>query len=95
MVIASKDNGRQGRGDAMIIVKVKYFQLSRAVEAKEEDFVLPPDSHCSDLLAAVLKKHPSLTHIAMLVLVNGLPPTPTTELGDGEEIDFFASPMGG
>jgi hypothetical protein len=79
----------------MITVKVKYLRLSRAIEAKEEDFVLPPDSRYSDLLAAVLKKHPPLTHIAMLVLVDGLPPTPATELRDGEEIDFLASPMGG
>jgi molybdopterin converting factor small subunit len=79
----------------VISVKVKYFQLSRAVEAKEEDFALPPDSHYSDLLAAVLKKHPSLTYVVMLALMNGRPPTPATELRDGEEIDFLASPMGG
>jgi hypothetical protein len=79
----------------MITVKVKYFQLSRAVEAREEDFVLPPDSHYGDLLAAVLKRHPSLTYIVMLVLINGLPPISTTELVNGEEVDFLASPMGG
>jgi molybdopterin converting factor small subunit len=79
----------------MIRVKVKYIQLSRAVEAKEEDFLLPPGSHYSDLLAAVLKKHPSLTYVVMLALMNGLPPAPATELRDGEEIDFLASPTGG
>lgn len=83
------------RGDNTITVKAKYLQLSRAVDVKEEDFVLHPKSHYSDLLAAVIKKHPSLTYTAMLVLIDGAPPTPDTELRDKDEIDFLASPMGG
>ena len=79
----------------MITVKVKYFQLQRAVEAKEEEFALNPGSRYSDLLEAVLKKHPSLTYITMLVLIDGVRPTPDTELGNEGEIDFIASPMGG
>jgi len=79
----------------MITVKAKYLQLSRAVKEKEEDFVLHSRSHYSDLLKAVMKKHPSLTYIAMLVLIDGTPPASDTELKEGDEIDFLASPMGG
>jgi len=79
----------------MITVKAKYLQLSRAVEVKGEDFVLHPHSCYRELLEAVMKKHPSLTYIAMLVLVNGVPPSPDTELKDRDEVDFVASPMGG
>jgi hypothetical protein len=79
----------------MITVKVKYFQLQRAVEVKEEAFALDPGSRHSDLLGAVLKKHPSLTYVTMLALIDGVPPAPDAELGNGGEVDFLASPMGG
>ena len=79
----------------MITVKVKYLQLQRAVEVKEEEFTLNPGSRYCDLLEAVLKEHPSLTYITMLVLIDGVRPAPDTELENGGEIDFLASPMGG
>ena len=79
----------------MITVKAKYLQLSRAVEVREEDFVLHPRSCYRELLEAVMKKHPTLTYISMLVLVDGVPPNPDTELKDRDEVDFIASPMGG
>ena len=79
----------------MITVKAKYLQLSRAVEAKEEDFVLHAHSSYRELLEVVMKKHPTLTYFAMLVLVDGVPPNPDTELKDRDEVDFIASPMGG
>jgi molybdopterin converting factor small subunit len=79
----------------LITVKAKYLQLSRAVEAKEEDFVMNSRSCYGDLLEEIRKKHPSLTYVAMLVLIDGAPPSPDTELKDGDEVDFIASPMGG
>jgi len=79
----------------MITVKAKYLQLSRMLKVKEEDFVMDSRSCYGDLLQAVRKKHPSLTYVVMLVLIDGTPPHPDTELKDGDEVDFLASPMGG
>ena len=76
-------------------VKVKYLQLSRAVSEKEEDYFLDQGSCYSDLLAAVLKRHPSLTHIAKIVLLDGVPAAPAISLNNGDEICFVASPAGG
>ena len=81
--------------DALITVKAKYLQLSRAVEAKEEEFVMDPRSHYSDLLEVVRKKHPSLTYIPMIAIIDGRPADPDTKLKDKDEVDFIASPVGG
>jgi len=79
----------------LITVRAKYLQLSRAVEAKEEEFVMGSRSHYRDLLEAVRKKHPSLTYIPMLVIIDGHPADPGTKLKDKDEVDFIASPVGG
>jgi molybdopterin converting factor small subunit len=76
-------------------VKARYLQLSQVIEVKEEDFVLPQDSRYGDLLAAVRKKHPALTYVLMLALMNGTPPDPDTKLKDGDEVDFARTPVGG
>jgi len=81
--------------DALITVRAKYLQLSRAVEAKEEEFVMDSRSHYSDLLEAVRKKHPSLTYIPMTVIIDGRLSDPDTKLKDKDEVDFIASPVGG
>jgi hypothetical protein len=79
----------------MVTVRVRYFQLARVVDAKAEDIVLPHGARYEDLVEEVRKKHPALTYVAMLVLVNGSPATPEVKLTGREEIDFIASPMGG
>jgi len=79
----------------MITVKAKYLQLSRIIEVKEEDFVMGSRSCYGDLLEAVRKKHPSLAYVVILALIDGAPPHSDTELKDGDEVDFLASPMGG
>jgi len=76
-------------------VRAKYLQLSRAVEVKEEEFVMGKGSRFSDLRAAVIKKHPSLAYVGMLAVIDGQPANPDTELRDEEEVDFLSSPAGG
>jgi molybdopterin converting factor small subunit len=78
-----------------MIVRAKYLQLSRAVEVKEEEFVMGPGSHYSDLQAAVVKKHPSLAYVSMLAVIDGHPADPDTELKDKDEVDFLAAAAGG
>jgi len=79
----------------MIAVRVRYFQLSRAVEEKEEIFSLDAGSHLSDLQKVINVKHPSLTYTVTLAIADGSPISPDTELKDGEEVDLLASPAGG
>ena len=79
----------------MVIVRAKYLQLSGAIEVKEEEFVMGPGSHFSDLRAAVVKRHPSLAYVSMLAVIDGHPANPDTELRDKDEVDFLASPAGG
>jgi len=76
-------------------VRAKYLQLSRAVDVTEEEFVVGPGSHYSDLLEMVRKKHPSLTYIPMIAIIDGRPANPDTKLNDKDEVDFIASPVGG
>ena len=79
----------------MIAVRVKYFQLSRALLEKEEVYTLGAGSHFSDLQKEINRKHPTLTYIVTLALADGSPISPNAELRDGEEVDYLASPAGG
>jgi len=79
----------------LMTVRAKYLQLSRAVEPKEEEFVMDPGSNYSDLLEVVRRKHPSLAYIPMIVIIDGRPADPDTKLKDKDEVDFVASPVGG
>jgi molybdopterin converting factor small subunit len=79
----------------MIAVKVKYFQLSREVEEKEEVFALHAGSHYNDLRREIIMKHPSLTYTVTMALTDGAPVSLDVELKDGDEVDLLASPAGG
>ena len=79
-------------------VKVMYFQMPRnVVDASEEHFVLQSPAYFRDLKSLVVSEHPLLLPMfpTMLNLVSGVPATPTTELNDGDEVDFIPAVAGG
>jgi molybdopterin converting factor small subunit len=90
--------GAGGASGGSIRVKVMYFQMRQVVaNATQDHFVLESPAYFRDLLNNVVEKHPLLSTMTptMMILVDGVPGQPGTQLRDGDEVDLIPSMAGG
>jgi molybdopterin synthase sulfur carrier subunit len=79
-------------------VKVVYFAQARELAGiKEDDFVLTPPASVKNLFSLVLKVHPEIAEIAVIIraLVNGRLAADDAELKDGDRVAIVPPAAGG
>ncbi|MGH9919873.1 MAG: MoaD/ThiS family protein [Nitrososphaerales archaeon] len=74
-----------------------YFQMPLVVGVSEEYFVLTSPAYFRDLQTSVLEEHPALSRMmpTMMILIDGVPAQPSTQLRNGDEVDFIPAIAGG
>lgn len=78
-------------------VKVLYFQMPQLVADHQEHIVLQSPADFSELLRVVTSRHPALAGMipSMMVLIDGDVARASTQLKDGDEVDFIPAYAGG
>ena len=82
---------------SLITVKVYYSMMAEYTDLSEEDFVLQSPAVLQDLMNTCVVRHPSMTQMidTMLILLNGVPSTPSAALKDGDTVQFMPITAGG
>ena len=82
---------------SLITVKAYYTMMAQYTDLNEEDFVLQSPATLQDLMNTCVVRHPSMAQMmgTMLILLNGVPSTPSTPLKDGDTVQFIPFTAGG
>ena len=89
-------DGANGRAP-LITVRVFYTMMAQYTDLNEEDFVLQSPAVVQDLLNTCIVRHPSMAEMtsAMLILLNGVPSTPSEPLRNGDTAQLIPLTAGG
>lgn len=73
-----------------------YFQMPQ-VGVADEYYTLKSPASLGDLLERVVQKHPLISSMTptMMILIDGVPGYPATQLKDGDEVDLVPAIVGG